>query len=568
MIALASRWRVAETPAAERVAALTKALRLPPVLARLLVQRGFEAPDDARAFLKPSLETLSDPFALRDMDIAVRLVHDAVRAGQAILVHGDYDVDGQCGTTLLTRVLRAAGATAVPFVPHRMRDGYDFGPAGIAAARAAKAGLIITCDCGVTALDAVGDARAAGFKVIVTDHHLPRELPPADAVLNPQRPDCDSPSKVLCGTGVAFKLAQALVAELGLPRNLPFHLLDLVALATVADIVPLTGENRTLVRFGLKLLQDSRWPGVRALVESAGFRGKVVRSGHVGYVIAPRLNAAGRVGEAMDGVRLLLSDDHAEARGLAARLESLNHERQALDQQFLDEAAETVETTANLDQDYGLVLAKEGWHPGVIGIVASRIVERYARPAILLAIEGREARGSGRSIPGFNLHGALARCAELLTKFGGHKMAAGLTLPTGRIAEFREAFNAVAREELTPEDLIPTQYVDQVVSLGELDLDLERLLRRLEPYGSGNPTPVFGTSAVTVRDPRVIKEKHLKFRLADESGRLEAIGFDWADRVDPAWWEAPVDVAFRLEQNQWGGAPDLQARIVQIKPAA
>lgn len=567
MIALASRWRVAAPPDANEVAALTGGLKLPPVLARLLVQRGFGAPEDARAFLRPSLETLSDPFAMRDMDVAVRLVGETIGAGQAILVHGDYDVDGQCGTTLLTRVLRAAGATAVPFVPHRMRDGYDFGPAGIAAAREARAGLIITCDCGVTAMDAVADARAAGFKVIVTDHHLPRELPPADAVLNPQRADDDSQNKGLCGTGVAFKLAQGLVIELGLPRNLPLHLLDLVALATVADIVPLTGENRTLVRFGLKLLGDSRWPGVRALVESAGLRGKVVRSGHVGFVLAPRLNAAGRVGEAMDGVRLLLSDDDAEARRLAARLESLNHERQAMDQQILDEAAEVVDTTADLDRDYGLVLAREGWHPGVIGIVASRIVERYARPAILLAIEGRDARGSGRSISRFNLHDALSRCSGMLTRFGGHRMAAGLSLPADRIDEFREAFNAVAREELTPDDLIPTQHVDQVVSLGELDLDLERLLRRLEPYGPGNPTPVFGTAAVTVRDPRIIKEKHVKFRLSDDTGRLDAIGFDWADRVDPAWWESPVDVAFRLEQNDWGGAPGLQARIVQVKPA-
>ena len=567
MIALASRWDVADAPAPERVAALAQALRIPPVLARLLVQRGFEAPEAAKTFLKPSLETLTDPFLLRDMDVAVRLVRAARDAGQAILVHGDYDVDGQCGTVLLTRVLRAAGMKAVPFVPHRMRDGYGVSEAGVRRLAEAGATVMITVDCGVTARDAVSDARAAGFKVIVTDHHLPQTLPPADAVLNPQRPDDTSPGKGLCGTGVAFKLAQALVTELGLPRNLPLHLLDLVALATVADIVPLTGENRTLVRFGLKLLGDSRWPGVRALVESAGFGGRVVRSGHVGFVLAPRLNAAGRVGEAMDGVRLLLSDDDTEARRLAARLEALNQERQAMDQKILDEAAETVETTADLDRDYGLVLAREGWHPGVIGIVASRIVERYGRPTILLAIEGEDARGSGRSISGFNLHGALTRCAGLLTRFGGHRMAAGLSLPAASIPEFREAFNAVAREELTPDDLIPTQHVDQVVSLGELDLDLERLLRRLEPYGPGNPTPVFGAPGVTVRDPRIMKEKHLKFRLADDSGWLDAIGFDWADRVDPGWWQAPVDVAFKLEQNDWRGAPGLQARIAHIKPA-
>src|SRR5262245_14301337 len=294
----------------------------------------------------------------------------------------------------------------------------------------------------------------------------------------------------------------------------------------------------------------------------------MVRSGHVGFVLAPRLNAAGRVGEAMDGVRLLLSDDDAEAKRLAARLEALNQERQAMDQRIQDEAAEVVDALPDLEDHFGLVLAREGWHPGVIGIVASRIVERYGRPVIMLAVEGESAKGSGRSISRFNLHEALSRCADLLTRYGGHRMAAGLTLPASRIDDFRARFNQVAHEVLTPEDLIPTQFVDQVVTLGDLDLDLERLLRRLEPYGPGNPTPVFGAPGVTARDPRIMKEKHVKIRLADSSGWVDAIGFDWADRVDEAWWQAPVDVAFKLEQNDWGGAPGLQARIAHIKPAA
>jgi single-stranded-DNA-specific exonuclease len=370
---------------------------------------------------------------------------------------------------------------------------------------------------------------------------------------------------VLCGTGVAFKLAQALTRELGLPANLPWHLLDLVALATVADIVPLTGENRAMARHGLRLLAQSRWPGVRALVESAGLGGRPIRAGHVGFVLGPRLNAAGRVGDAMDGVRLLLSDDEAEARLLAARLETLNEQRQAMDQQILDEACEDV-AALDLDQHYGLVLAREGWHPGVIGIVASRVVERYGRPAIMLAVEGPEARGSGRSISAFNLHEALARCSGSLLRYGGHRMAAGLTLATDRIPEFREAFNAVARADLTADDLTPTQHIDAVVSLAELDLDLERLLRRLEPCGAGNPMPVFGVPGAQVRDARILKERHLKLRLTDQGAWIDAIGFDWADRCAPEWWQAPVDVAFRLEQNDWRGAPDLQARVVHIRP--
>jgi single-stranded-DNA-specific exonuclease len=566
VIALSSRWRLATEPPAEAVDALAAALHIPPLLARLLVQRGHTVPDAAKAFLRPSLDTLLDPRVLPDMDKAVELVAGAVRAGQTILVHGDYDVDGQCGTTLLTRVLRAAGAKVVPFVPHRMRDGYDFGPAGIAAATEAGASLIITCDCGTTALDAVARARSLGFRVIVTDHHLPGELPAADAVINPQRRDGSGIGRELCGTGVAFKLAQALAPVLGLSENMPYHLLDLVALATVADIVPLVGENRILTKYGLRILASSRWPGVRALVRAAGLGGRAIRAGHVGYVLGPRLNATGRVGEAMDGVRLLLSDQESEAEVLALRLESLNERRQAMDQEILDQAAKTVEATLDLDRDYVLVLAQEGWHPGVIGIVASRIVERYGRPAILLAVDGDEAKGSGRSISRFNLHEALTRCAEHLVKYGGHRMAAGLTLRRDRIEAFREAFNNCARGCLTPEDLIPTQYVDAVVSLRDLDFDLEKLLRRLEPCGAGNPMPVFGVAGALARDHRTVGANHLKLTLDDSTGRLDAIGFDWADRVGDGWLQSPLDVAFRLELNDFGRAPDLQGRVMQLKP--
>ncbi|MBI4503096.1 MAG: single-stranded-DNA-specific exonuclease RecJ [Gemmatimonadetes bacterium] len=567
MIRLSSRWRVAAEPAADRVAALAVSLTIPPLLARLLVQRGYDLPNAAKTFLRPSLDALTDPFAIRDMDVAVDLVASAVRSRRTIMVHGDYDVDGQCATALLTRVLRAAGASVVPFVPHRIRDGYDFGPAGLAAAQACGATLIITCDCGTTAHQPVAQARAAGMGVIVTDHHLPGVLPAANAVLNPQRPDGSGVGRELCGTGVAFKLAQALCAPLGLPQNLPLHLLDLVALATVADIVPLTGENRVLTRHGLRVLASSRWLGVRALIEAAGLGGRPIRSGHVGFVLGPRLNAAGRVGDAMDGVRLLLSDDENEARALALRLEALNERRQAMDQEILEQAAEDVEKMLDPDRDYTLVVAREGWHPGVIGIVASRIVERYGRPAILLAIEGEHAKGSGRSISRFNLHEALQRCADHLTRFGGHRMAAGLTLRRDRLESFREAFNACARECLTPEDLVPTQHVDLVVTLRDLDFDLEKLLRHLEPCGAGNPSPVFGVSGAVARDPRTVGDNHIKFTLDDSTGILGAIGFDWADRVGEGWLQNRVDVAFRLELNEFRGVPDLQGRVVQLRPA-
>lgn len=559
------RWVTPPAPAPERVAALATTLGIPETLAALLITRGYAQPDDARRFLKPSLDTLSDPYLLAGMERAVHAVADAVARGAAIMVHGDYDVDGQCATALLTRVLREAGARVVPFVPHRLRDGYDFGPAGLARARAEGVSLVITCDCGATASDTVAAARAAGIAVVVTDHHLSPAVAPADAVLNPQQPGCAFPHKELCGTGVAFKLAQALAPALGLPQHLPLHLLDLVALATVADVVPLTGENRTLVRFGLRLLSTSRWPGVRALLEVVGLGGRAIRAGHVGYIVAPRLNAAGRIGDAMDGLRLLLTDDPAEARALALRLDEVNTRRQALDEAILDQAVEQVEQQVDLARDYALVLASQGWHPGVVGLVASRLVERYTRPTILVALEGDEGRGSGRSIPAFDLHAGLTACAAHLARYGGHRMAAGLTLRRDRLEAFRAAFHDTARTALTDDDLVPTQRVDLVVPVARLDDDLERLLRHLEPCGAGNPGPVLGVAGGGAADVRSVGANHLRFRLSDATGAIPAIAFGWADRVDGDWWRGRVDAAVRLERNEWRNTSTLQARVVHLR---
>jgi single-stranded-DNA-specific exonuclease len=550
-----------------RTQALAAALAIPEPLAALLVQRGMGDPAVARAFLRPELAALSDPLEWADMARAADVIARAVRAGDVILVHGDYDVDGQCATALLTRVLRAAGARVEPFVPHRLRDGYDFGPAGIAAAARVGARLIVTCDCGITAVDAVTAANAAGLEVVVTDHHLPGDaLPPAAAVLDPRRPDCPSVDKDLCGTGVAFKLAQALARELGLSPNLPLHCLDYVALATVADVVPLAGENRILVRHGLKLLAGSRWAGLAALVETAGLAGKPLRAGHVGFILGPRLNAAGRIGDAMDGLRLLLSDDPAEAHRLARELETLNARRQQIDQQILAEATDMAEATLR-PEDRALVLAADGWHPGVIGIVASRLVERFGRPTFLVGWEGDTGRGSGRSIAGFDLHAALHAVGDLLERYGGHTMAAGLTVRRERFEDFRVAFLRVAGELLRPEDLAPAQRVDLEVPLGAVTGELERLVRHFEPCGAGNPAPVFGVRGARAVGARRVGTNHLKFTLADDSGALPAIGFRWADLVPSDWLGRPVDVAFKLERDEWQGRAVVQARVAAILPS-
>ena len=562
----ALRWVVTPRPDPAVVDRLAVQLGIPAALAALLVQRGQGAEASARGFLRPAVADLSDPTALAGMAQAVDAITSTVRAGGTILVHGDYDVDGQCATALLTRALRAAGADVTAFVPHRLRDGYDFGPAGLEAARRIGASLVVTCDCGITAVDTVRAARASGIGVVVTDHHLPGpELPPALAVVDPQREDDLSGARALCGTGIAFKLVQALVPALGLPPNLPYHLLDLVALATVADVVPLAGENRILVRHGLRLLATSRWPGLRALIDACGLGGRELRAAHMGYILGPRLNAAGRVGDAADGLRLLLTDDPAEAAELARRLEGLNVERQSLDHRMLEEALAQVEQAGDPERDAGLVLAGDGWHPGVVGIVASRVVERYGRPAFLIAFDGDMGKGSGRSISRFDLHAALLACGDLLERYGGHQMAAGLTIRRGRLEEFRERFAELARDALGPDDLGPEQRVDLELGLDEATTELERMCRHLEPCGAGNASPVFGVRGVRFTGPKRVGNGHLKGTLDDGTRRLAAIGFQWADRV-PWLGEELVDAAFRLESNEWNGRSTLQARLCALSP--
>lgn len=565
---LTTRWVMAPPPDQAATRRLADALSLPHTLAALLVQRGHADPERAEGFLRPSLDALADPYTLAGMADAVETISDAVKAGGPIVVHGDYDVDGQCSAALLTRALRETGARVEAFVPHRMRDGYDFGPAGLEHARAIGARLIVTCDCGITAVEAIRQARNTGIAVVVTDHHLPGvELPPAQAVLDPQRADDASGLGVLCGAGVAFKLVQALVEPLGLPSNLPFHLLDYVALATVADVVPLVGENRVLVRHGLRLLNRSRWPGLRALVQVAGLADRAVKASHVGFILGPRLNAAGRIGDASDGLRLLLADDPEEARVLAERLERLNTERQDLDQAILNQALEQIERQVALDRTAGLVLASEAWHPGVVGIVASRVVERFGRPTFLIGLDGEIGKGSGRSISRFDLHGALTRCADLLERYGGHQMAAGVTVRRDRLEAFRERFAEVAGAALDPAELGPEQRVDLEIRLGEASVDLERLCHHLEPCGMGNPGPVFLTRGVALVNWQFVgpNADHLRGYLRDGTGGLATIGFQFADR---AGWldDRPVDAAFRLERNEYRGQATLQARLIALAP--
>jgi single-stranded-DNA-specific exonuclease len=568
----ARRWVLPDTPDPTSVDRLGRELGLPPVLCRLLVQRGHGEAAMARDFLRPHTGLIHPAGTLAGMDDAVERLKLAIARGETVLVHGDYDVDGICSTALFYRALGMMGARVEAFVPHRLVDGYDLSDAGIAAARQAGATLIVTGDCGIVAHGAVDRARQAGIDVIVTDHHTPGDtLPRAVAVVNPNRRDCTYPDKGLAGVGVAYKLCCALAAHVGLPPERLHSLLDLVAVATIADLAPLRGENRVLVKWGLKILPQTPNPGLRALLRATGLADRAeITASQVGYVLAPRINAVGRMGEALRGVRLLLTDDPAEADEIAATLEAENRWRQTVDGQTLKEALGALERGYDPDRDRGVVLASPGWHPGVIGIVASRVVERIHRPTVMIALPpGEEGKGSARSIPGLSMYEAMRHCAGHLTRYGGHRMAAGCSILPEKVDAFRDAFNAYASAELTEDDLVPEVRIDLEVALASADTGLLRLLRHAGPFGAGNATPVFAARGVSiVGSPRIVGQSHLKLTLAGGGTTLEAIGFGMGDRLaDAGPAGGPLDVAFKLEENTWNGRTSLQARLVDLRPA-
>ena len=562
-----ARWLLPEPPDAAIVRALRDELSLPEPICRLLAARGHTPVETAKRYLRPRLEQLLPPEQLLDLGRAVERLARAVRGGETILVHGDYDVDGMSSTALLTRAIRALGGIVVPFIPQRLVDGYDLGDAGVQAARAAGATVVVTCDCGTSALTAVSALQQAGIDVIISDHHLPGgALPNAFAVLNPKRPGCTSEDKDLAAVGVAFKLALALTRALGGNENVVYGMLDLVALATIADIAPLRGENRVFARYGLRMLSETKNVGLRALIRSAGLENKPLTAGRIGFILAPRLNAVGRLGHALRGVELLLATSEHHANSIARELEELNAKRQDIDRAVLEQARQRV-LRMNLDETYGIVLAEDGWHPGVIGIVASRIVEEFGRPTVLIGLEGDAGKGSGRSISRFDLHAGIGRCAHLLERFGGHRSAAGVTIARDKVEAFAQCFNESARSMLTVDDLVPELRVDLEVALADLTPGFEALLRHLEPCGVGNPAPVLLTRGVRLAaPPRAVGQEGLKLRLETGSREpLDAIGWSLGRRlaeIDPA---RPLDIVYRLERDEYKGVSRLQARLADFR---
>ena len=561
-----ARWILPEEPDPAVVRSLCDELLLPEPICRLLALRGHVPAESAKRYLRPRLDQLLPPEQLLDLGRAVDRLVRAIRGGETILVHGDYDVDGMSSTTLLTKAFRALGAKVVPFIPRRLADGYDLTEAGVRAAQEAGATVVVTCDCGTSAVAPVSTLQAAGIDVIISDHHLPGgDLPNAYAILNPKRPGCGSEDKDLAAVGVAFKLALAVTRALGGNENLVFGMLDLVALATIADIAPLRGENRVFARYGLKMLAETQNLGLRALIRSAGLEGKPLTAGRIGYILAPRLNAVGRLGHALRGVELLTAQSEHEANIIARELEELNAKRQEIDRATLEQARRRV-LALDLEETFGIVLAEEGWHPGVIGIVASRIVEEFGRPTILISLDGEEGKGSGRSISRFDLHAGIGGCRHLLQRFGGHRSAAGITIARDRVDEFTRCFNEAARAVLSPDDLVPELRIDLEVALADLTPGFESLLRHLEPCGIGNPSPMLLTRGVRLAAaPRIVGQGGLKLRLQTDHEPLEAVGWSLGHRIGEIDVNRPLDVAFRLERDEYQGVSRLQAKLADFR---
>ncbi len=575
----AARWLLPDAPR-EEAAGLAAAVGLSPVAARVLWHRGYRDAGAARAFLEAPLSRLHDPFLLADMRRAVERLRQALGGGERILIYGDYDVDGAASVVMLKKALELAGGKVSFHVPDRLGEGYGMHPEVIETAAGGGVSLIISADTGIRAAPAVRRASQLGIDVIITDHHLPEEaLPPALAVINPNRRNCAYPDKNLCGAGIAFKLIQALLEALEWPeaksRRLMESFLKMAAIATVADVVPLTGENRIIVKHGLEGLRQVRSPGLRALLDSAGLSpGSVPTAGHVSFRIAPRMNAAGRMSSATEVIELLLTEDPGRARRLAAGLNALNQERQQAEEAILRSILERCAKAPVGDEQAALVFEGSGWHRGVIGIVAARLVERFHRPAFVLSVdeEAGEAHGSGRSVPSFHLLEALESMAGLFTRYGGHAQAAGLSLPARRIEEFRRCLNRYAAARLDPEDFRPVWRFDAESSLAELDDKSAAEILACAPFGAGNPAPLLYAGKVRVAAaPAVVKERHLRVRLAQNGRAVWAKAWNFAGRMGELSCGAEVDVAFSLEEDAWRaarGLPGWSVVLRDVRPAS
>ncbi|MCS6818786.1 MAG: single-stranded-DNA-specific exonuclease RecJ [Chitinophagales bacterium] len=561
------RWRIIEADR-QQIETLQKELRIHPALLRILVQRGINSYESAYEFFRPSMEKLHNPFAMKDMDKAVARIIQAVERNEKILIYGDYDVDGSTAVALLYLFLKNFYSNFDYYVPHRKKEGYGISFQGIDYAASHNFSLIIALDCGIRAEDKVNYARSKGIDIIICDHHLPGEiLPAAVAVLDPKRNDCDYPYKELSGCGIGFKLIQALSIEKNIPLSECFKLVDLVCVSIAADIVPITGENRILAYHGLKKLNsDDALPGIKLLKEIGGIYGEMDIEDAV-FVLAPRINAAGRLDDARHAVKLLIGEAEEEALDHAIKLNQLNYQRKNIDRQITLEALAMIEADEGMKNRKTTVVYNSSWHKGVIGIVASRLTESYYRPTIVLTEQDGILTGSARSVKDFNLYEAIRACSEHLIQFGGHHFAAGLSLYKENLQRFTEAFEAQVAATIHPDMLIPEVEIDAEIGLQEVNENFYGIIKRMAPFGPGNMKPTFMIKNLTDSGySTVVKDEHLRIVLKHNNSYIKAIAFGMSSLL-PVVQRQPFDLAFHLDENIWNDQRSIQLTVKDIRPA-
>ncbi len=548
----------------EAVARICNELSVREPLGRILVARNLSTYDDCRRFFRPSLTHLHDPFLFKDMGKAIERIRQALERKETIAVYGDYDVDGVTATVTVMSALRDLGAQCRYYLPNRLNEGYGLSDKGIHALADDGVELIITVDCGIGDLNQIELANSLGVDVIVTDHHEPKAaLPPALAVLNPKVAESGYPDRNLAGVGVALKLVQALASRLGRSDDLWKERLDIAALGTAADIVPMTGENRVIARYGFEQMSNTRNVGLGALISLRGLSGKSISTSQAVFMLAPCINAAGRLGDPFRGVELLLTNDPAAAGIHARELVQANQERKEIDERVQKQAFSWIEKNLDLSKSCGIVAGHSSWHCGVIGIVASKITERFYRPAVLFSYgDDGLAKGSGRSIPGFHLLQALESCAEHLESFGGHAAAAGMTIRQDKIDHFREAFDKAVQSVVTSDELAPTIMVDTEVCMADMDKKFVNILKQMEPFGPGNMRPTLMCRNLSSRfSPRIVGKNHLKLAVTDGTVHMDAIGFNQGYRLAEIAKSSKYSLAFTLDENEWNGRVNLQMKL-------
>lgn len=565
---LIKRWTIREIEDTDSLKALSDSLNISEVLARLLVLRNIKNFSQARAFFRPSLDSLHNPFLMNGMEEATSRVIQALTENQLICIYGDYDVDGTCATALLYLFLKELDANVDFYIPNRLTEGYGLSRDGVDAIKASGASLIITVDCGITAIEETDYANKLGMDVIICDHHQPKEqLPPALAVLDPLKSGCNYPFKFLSGAGVALKLAQGVCERIG-KREMTLKYFDLVALAGAADIVPLIDENRILVKEGINQINSNPRAGILALIESSSLHLGNLTSGQVVFTLAPRINAVGRLGDARRAVNLLITDNLQTARELAQVLETENYERRKIDVDTYDAALQLVEETVDLDNEIAIILHQEEWHPGVIGIVASRLVEKYYRPTIMLTTIDGVAKGSARSITNFNIYDALQKCEDMLIHFGGHQAAAGLAVEIDKLQEFKERFNQIVKESISEQDLMPEVIIDSKIKLSDITPKFIKILDEFSPFGPGNMRPVFLAEGVNVvNTPRIVGNNHIvaTFKQNGSDKVFDAIGFNFGEYFDLIKSKnGKLDIVFTIDKTVKDGRTFPQFRLKDL----